>query len=979
VAAIASDTFRCFQAVHSTSTEILRRIRADVARDLLTEKGSLVAVQQRALKQRRLEILESCSAAAQRCSVAIGLLLGRYLHMLISCHFFVTFNGSHHLVSHWASSWVIRCLILAGDFTSAVSLLITKCRNLSPATIAQQRLHQKRTSFAPWRTHGMRPSCAVVFLDSGLTFLIGSSIDWLQLFVDSDVASEVSLAGSIGCSPLDLSSDDMRSIVGDVPLALQASCMRLVLSLYRSGLYEASSACLRALIGGGSSEAMSIPRHTLDALQSLPHVLDMTVDERCHVLGMSSINAWNRNGFDSFDGRLCHGPPDLFLVSRSFTTRCCASLASALASSVRITALFLDDSVLADSGCSALCTGLASNKSLNHLSVRRCKFTVEACRDLRLLLATPGGPPLLVLDISGNSVLDSGVALIGEGLKHGALADSHSSLHRASHSAISDHLHDEASKPPSLSLCVLRASFCAFSSEGAFALCSGAQVASSNGHLHTLDLSRNPLGKVGVGYVAWLLQTQGNRMKHIDVRECCAPNCAAAAVATALSVASDLEKSCGIPVLMNGLKNGKNVFFVDGVAYDVDGNVIENATVLQPEFKLHLNTLHIGGGDCSGADDADSLGFGNMFVSIGRLSCLVNLSVISSPISRSLESHAAYVFMCCSLRSLTLDDCIISPGGARAIAQGMKKGACILQYLSVQGCHLGDIGVGHLECAWTESAGPATLKISSNDIHDRGALHLSRMIASSRLCACYADDNSIGPQGFALMAESLCSRTSRVQLLHVNNNNVGVEGASALFRYLGRSSPLEILHRDIEVENEFVTSRGTRVPRELQDLQKEHLDGLEGYAADSKRNLDRAGRSFAELAAATATSHGKYRDDADEYINGISYKDIDGCNQWSWLETVEMRSNSIGPGCENDLIRMIEANSSLQVPPEPHFTSVCSNYSYQILDIRMNSFSVTQQVGRFLLQLVSFMLRSQSVPQIVDQWNRGTVRRRLLF
>jgi hypothetical protein len=41
--------------------------------------------------------------------------------------------------------------------------------------------------------------------------------------------------------------------------------------------------CIRALIGCGSKEAMSIPRPTLDALQTLPCVADMSVDRRARV------------------------------------------------------------------------------------------------------------------------------------------------------------------------------------------------------------------------------------------------------------------------------------------------------------------------------------------------------------------------------------------------------------------------------------------------------------------------------------------------------------------------------------------------------------------------------------------------------------------------------------------------------------------------------------------------------------------------
>jgi len=69
-----------------------------------------------------------------------------------------------------------------------------------------------------------------------LTFVAGAAVDWLQLFADADISTEVALAGTIGCSPTDLAPADMASIVGGVPLALQASCMRMVLSLYRAGL-----------------------------------------------------------------------------------------------------------------------------------------------------------------------------------------------------------------------------------------------------------------------------------------------------------------------------------------------------------------------------------------------------------------------------------------------------------------------------------------------------------------------------------------------------------------------------------------------------------------------------------------------------------------------------------------------------------------------------------------------------------------------
>jgi hypothetical protein len=145
----------CFrlQAIHSTDADALRRLRSDNARSILFEKGSEIAGKQRDLQQRKNDILDSCIVAAKRCSQAIGLLLGRCGSALcvLLCRASDVLWHSHHLVSHWASSWVIRCLILAGNVTTAASLMSHKHYHLSPATIAQQRSHQRRSTFTPWR------------------------------------------------------------------------------------------------------------------------------------------------------------------------------------------------------------------------------------------------------------------------------------------------------------------------------------------------------------------------------------------------------------------------------------------------------------------------------------------------------------------------------------------------------------------------------------------------------------------------------------------------------------------------------------------------------------------------------------------------------------------------------------------------------------------------------------------------------------
>jgi hypothetical protein len=422
------------------------------------------------------------------------------------------------------------------------------------------------------------------------------------------------------------------------------------------------------------------------------------------------------------------------------------------------------------------------------------------------------------------------------------------------------------------------------------------------------------LGKVGVGFVSWLIQSRGNRIKHINIEGCVSAGAAASALALSIDVAAALEKSCKLPSLVNGLKEGRDVFVVAGVAYDVNGLVVENATESQEAFKLHLDTIHIGEGapgNCAHEENPE--GLRNLFQSLSRIRCVVTLSVTSSHISNCLESHACSLFMCCSLRSLTVDGCFISPGGASALASGIVNGLCLLQHLSVQNCQLGDIGIGHLVCVWTAGVGPATLKISSNDIHDRGAMHLSRIISSGCLRALFADNNSIGHQGFALISDAICSATSRVQLLHVNNNNAGTSGAAAIFRNLSRKRPVVVQTPVIVEETFFVSSRGTKIERESADLQIEHQQSMSDEAAAVEIARLKTLEAFAASVASTATSHGSSRHAAGD-VCGV---DADHSVPWSWLESLEMRSNNIGQGCEEDLIQMIRENATLQVRTSP--------------------------------------------------------------
>jgi len=169
-------------------------------------------------------------------------------------------------------------------------------------------------------------------------------------------------------------------------------------------------------------------------------------------------------------------------------------------------------------------------------------------------------------------------------------------------------------------------------------------------------------------------------------------------------------------------------------------------------------------------------------------------------------------------------------------------------------------------------------------------------------------------------------KLSRVQLLHLNNNNATASGASALFRNMALPSPLQLQVQSVQLEDVFITSRGTRVARELADLQQDHQSSLDDDAAAARIGLEKARERSSKVAAGTATGHGVYKSDVQAHLIGGYDGDGGASGRWSCLECLEMRGNNVGAGCEKDLLEMLKGNMSLQVTcacliPAPHFNA----------------------------------------------------------
>ncbi|XP_078506271.1 ribonuclease inhibitor-like isoform X2 [Lissotriton helveticus] len=107
----------------------------------------------------------------------------------------------------------------------------------------------------------------------------------------------------------------------------------------------------------------------------------------------------------------------LWVKHCSLTSTCCAELSSALAINQSLTELGLSGNELGDSGVSQLCKGLKDPCcQIQTLLMNACSLTDSCCADLAAVLSTCQALTALHLDY--NKLGDSGIAQLGEGLKH---------------------------------------------------------------------------------------------------------------------------------------------------------------------------------------------------------------------------------------------------------------------------------------------------------------------------------------------------------------------------------------------------------------------------------------------------------------------------------------------------------------------------------------------------------------------------------
>ncbi|XP_076125548.1 NACHT, LRR and PYD domains-containing protein 12-like isoform X2 [Alosa pseudoharengus] len=387
----------------------------------------------------------------------------------------------------------------------------------------------------------------------------------------------------------------------------------------------------------------------------------------------------------------------LRLVGCGLTEESCEVLTSALQSEHSLLKeLDMSSNSLMDSGVRQLTVGLKhTNCKLETLRLADCKITHNSCEIVVSVLQSTNA--LIKLDLGENDLGDSGVKLLSKGLSS-----------------------------PDCKLQTLRLADCKLT-EKSYEMV--ASVLQSPNSLQQLDLSDNYLGDSGVQLLSKGLSSSNCKIHTLRLTDCKLSERSCGIVASVLQspnslieldLSHNVLRDSGVYLLSKGLSSShcklQTLRLADCKLTDKLGEIV--ASVLQsPNSLLQLNFSNNDPGDSGVQLLSKGLSSSNSILQILRLadckltykSCEMVASVLQSPNS---------------LQELDLSDNDLGDSGAQLLSKGLSSSYCKIHTLMLSDCLISEKGCGVLAAALTSNHLKA-LDLRHNTLGESGLKLLS--------------------------------------------------------------------------------------------------------------------------------------------------------------------------------------------------------------------------------------------------------------
>uniref|UniRef100_A0A4W4E077 NACHT domain-containing protein n=1 Tax=Electrophorus electricus TaxID=8005 RepID=A0A4W4E077_ELEEL len=473
----------------------------------------------------------------------------------------------------------------------------------------------------------------------------------------------------------------------------------------------------------------------------------------------------------------------------NLTEGSCMDLVKILSSvSSKMIELDMSSNTLQDSGVKQLSEGLKSpNCKLEILRLNNCGLTEEICSVIATVISLESCT-LKELELSENNLQNSGVEQLMVGLAN-----------------------------PHVQLKILRLCKCSIKEEGCSAVASA--LAANPSHLKELDLTGNNVGVLGVKVLSTILNNSCCKLETLKLSDCSITGEGYFALASALK-----SNSCLTELDLRGNDPGdKGVKLLTDLVEDQSSTFKTLRLLKSPDAEeahvsltklLNTNPLLLIELDLSAKIQSQSV--------VKKLPALLEDSHCRLQILRlnnnniSEKDCCALVSALCSnpsyLRELDLSLNTLGLSGMERLNSFLENPHCILQKLGLKNCSITEEGYSAMVSSLEKHTPQLReLDLGGNKIEDSGLKQLSALLKNSscnltklKLCNCH-----ITEEGYKALASALESNpSSHLTELHLRGNYPGKSGVKLLKGLLAdpnhKLKKLMLLNPDAEESCSFL-------------------------------------------------------------------------------------------------------------------------------------------------------------------------------